>query len=266
MRKRRKKTIQDIDLMEELEYYRPAKKRRQIPQKYILAAVLVVLAGAACLFSPFFAVKQIRSEHTEQFTTSELCERIGLAQGDNIILFNRSKAEDTLRQEPYILDARLIWEFPDTIVISLTERKVRASVPYMGSYLYIDAEGRVLDIQDIAPVGLPLVQGLQFSGFHLGEILEVENEASLSVMLQISQIIEKNEITDVAVELNVADPDNITATVNQVQVLLGGMQNMDQKIPLMAAVMETIPKEDRGTLDLSDVTSASDRIIFQYLM
>ena len=138
MRKKRKKQMEDIDLMEELEYYQPRKKRLEIPQKYVIAAVLILLAGAAFLFSPFFAVKNIRVENSERFATSDLCERIGLNQGDNAILFNRSKAEDILRQDPYIKDARLVWEFPDTMVISLTERKVRAYVPYMGSYLYID--------------------------------------------------------------------------------------------------------------------------------
>lgn len=121
---------------------------------------MILLAGAAFLFSPFFAVKNIRVENSERFATSDLCERIGLNQGDNAILFNRSKAEDILRQDPYIKDARLVWEFPDTMVISLTERKVRAYVPYMGSYLYIDEEGRVLDVQNVYTEGLPLVKGL----------------------------------------------------------------------------------------------------------
>ena len=48
--------MEDIDLMEELEYYQPRKKRLEIPQKYVIVAVLILLAGAAFLFSPFFAV------------------------------------------------------------------------------------------------------------------------------------------------------------------------------------------------------------------
>lgn len=263
MRKKRKKQIEDIDLMEELEYYQPRRKRLEIPQKYVIVAVLILLAGAAFLFSPFFAVKNIRVENSERFATSDLCERIGLNQGDNAILFNRSKAEDILRQDPYIKDARLVWEFPDTMVISLTERKVRAYVPYMGSYLYIDEEGRVLDVQSVYTEGLPLVKGLVFSGFQIGEVLQVENQESLQVMLQISQMIQKYNLTEFAVEVDVSNTSDIYATVNQVQVHLGTMDNMDQKIRTMAAVVVTIPEEDRGTLDLSDL---SKPIVFQYLL
>ena len=263
MRKKRKKQMEDIDLMEELEYYQPRKKRLEIPQKYVIAAVLILLAGAAFLFSPFFAVKNIRVENSERFATSDLCERIGLNQGDNAILFNRSKAEDILRQDPYIEDARLVWEFPDTMVISLTERKVRAYVPYMGSYLYIDEEGRVLDVQNVYTEGLPLVKGLVFSGFQRGEVLQVENQESLQVMLQISQMIQKYNLTEFAVEVDVSNTSDIYATVNQVQVHLGTMDNLDQKIRTMAAVVVSIPEEDRGTLDLTDL---SKPIVFQYLL
>ena len=50
--------MEDIDLMEELEYYQPRKKRLEIPQKYVIAAVLILLAGAAFLFSPFFCCQK----------------------------------------------------------------------------------------------------------------------------------------------------------------------------------------------------------------
>lgn len=265
MRKKRnqKKTMEDIDLMEELDYYRPKRKKRQIPQKYLIGALLVVVAGALFLFSPVFAIKEIRLENSEQFTASELAESIGLSTGDNLFFFRRSKAEKTLEQNPYIKEADLIMELPDTMVISLTERKVRAYVPYMGSYLYIDEEGRILDIQKTYTQGLPIVNGLQFSEFQLGEVLEVDNPDALHVMLQISQILQKYDMTEMVVELNVSNPNDIYAQVNRVTVHLGTLDNMDQKILNLEKVMQTIPEEDRGTLDLSD---PNKRIIFQYLI
>ncbi len=95
------------------------------------------------------------------------------------------------------------------MVISLTERKVRAYVPYMGSYLYIDEEGRVLDVQNVYTEGLPLVKGLVFSGFQRGEVLQVENQESLQVMLQISQMIQKYNLTEFAVEVDVSNTSEI---------------------------------------------------------
>ena len=66
-----------------------------------------------------------------------------------------------------------------------------------------------------------------------------------------------------AVEVDVSNTLDIYAKVNQVQVHLGTMDNMDQKVRTMAAVVATIPEKDRGTLDLSDL---SKPIVFQYLL
>ena len=49
MRKKRKKQMEDIDLMEELEYYQPRKKRLEIPKKYVIVAVLILLAVSTLL-------------------------------------------------------------------------------------------------------------------------------------------------------------------------------------------------------------------------
>lgn len=237
-------------------------KQKQNMQKYTIAAVLLVLAGAAFLFSPVFSIQNIRAENASQFSTTELCEKIGLSQGENAILFSRTKAEHILEQEPYIEKARIVWELPNTYVIALTERKVRAYIPYMGSYLYIDEAGRVLDIRNTYVDGLPLVKGLLFTEFQKGDVLSVDNQEALEVVLHISQMIQKYELTEMVVEIDVSNVSDIYAQVNRVRVHLGDMDNMDQKIRNMAEIMKTIPKQDRGILDLSDL---SKPMVFQYL-
>ena len=251
----------NIDLSEELEYYHP-KRKKQIPQKYVVAAILILFAGTAFLFSPIFTVKEIKLESSEQFTATEVTEKIGLSKGDNMILFQRGKAERQLEENPYIENAKLKMQLPSTMVISLKERKVRAYVPYMGSYLYIDEEGRVLDIADTYEPGLPLVKGLRFTEFHKGGIIQVENPEALRIMLQVSQMVEKYDFEKIEVELDVSDAQNMQAKVGNIQVALGTMENMDQKIRTIAEFAKVRSKDDRGSIDLRD---PSKRIIFQYL-
>lgn len=249
-------------MTEELEYYRPKKKRPGSRQKYALAGAIAAVLCACVLFSPLFAAKNIRSEGTERLSTSQLCERIGLSAGDNLILFSRSRAERILEEDPYIAHAELSAELPDTMVIKVSERKVRGYVPYMGAYLYIDEEGRVLDVQDSYFKALPLVRGLLFDSFQKGEILPVKNPEKLTVILRMSQLMQKYDLLDLVVEIDVTNPKDIFAQVNQVQIHLGGMENGDQKIRMMAEILKTIPEEDRGSLDLSDLNKP---IVFQYL-
>lgn len=262
MARKKKKRIDNVEFIEELEYYERPKKGRGINPKYIIGFLLLVIVFAGVLFSPIFAVKEIRSEGAEHFTTTDLSEMISLAQGDNLILFGRGKAKEILEQDPYIAEVKLKTELPDTMVIQVKERKVRGYVPYMGAYLYIDEEGRVLETQNAYHDALPLVRGLEFDSFILGEVLPVENKDSLLVVLQMSQMMKKYNLLDMVVEIDVTDSKDIYAYVNKVEIRLGDMKDSDQKVRIMGEIMRTIPKEDRGTLDLRDL---SKPIIFQYL-
>ena len=257
-KKNRKAEIYDIDLMEELEYYQKPKPKKGVDQRVIIGVVLVLLGIIGVLLSPVFAAKNIVANGTRHYTTTDLCEMIGLDEGDNIIFFGKGKAVQVLERDPYIADAKISCRWPDTIVIDVIERKVRGYVPYMGAYLYIDEAGRVLDVQDACREALPLVKGLSFGSFTKGEALDI--------VLHFSQLMEKYELLDMVVEIDVADRENVYAYVNQVQIILGNMENGDTKIRYMAEIMKTIPKEDRGTLDLSELDKPNGTVVFRYLM
>ena len=259
---KKKKPMDDGDLLEEFSYYEKPRKRRGFDSKMIVGVLLLVIAGAGILFSPLFAVKDIRAEGGEHFTATELAEMISLSHGDNLILFGKGKAEKLLEQDPYIADAKLKAQLPSTMVIQVKERKVRGYVPYMGAYLYIDEEGRVLETKSAIGEAAPVVKGLKFDSFLLGEVLPAENKDSLLVVLQMSQLMKKYNLLDMVVEIDVTDPDDVYADVNQVEIHLGDMKDADQKVRIMGEIMKTIPKEDRGTLDLRNL---SKPIIFQYL-
>lgn len=265
-KKPKKKTeMYDIDLMEELDYYQKPKPKKGIDQKVVIGCALAVVLVIGLLLSPIFALKNVAVEGNNHYNEAQLCEMIGLSEGDNILLFGKGKAAQILEKDPYIADAKLSMRVPDTIVIEVKERKVRGYVPYMGSYLYIDEAGRVLDVQAAARESLPVVKGLVFGSFTLGEVIPVENQEALDVVLNISQLMEKYELLDIVVEIDVSNPENIYAYVNQVQIILGDMQNGDTKIRYMGEVMKTIPKEDRGTLDLSELDKPNGTVVFRYL-
>lgn len=265
-KKPNKKTeMYDIDLMEELDYYQKPKPKKGLDQKVVIGCVLGLVVVIGILLSPVFALKSVAAEGASHYTAEQLCAMIGLNEGDNILFFGKGKAAQVLEQDPYIADAKLSMRVPDTIIIEVKERKIRGYVPYMGSYLYIDEAGRVLDVQEACHEALPVVKGLAFGSFTLGEVIPVENPEALDVVLQISQMMEKYELLDIVVEIDVSNPKSIHAYVNQVQIIFGDMENGDTKIRYMAEVMKTIPEEDRGTLDLSELDKPNGTVVFRYL-
>ena len=243
-------------------------KKENAPEKIRIGkkgflTFLCVLAGiCAFLVSPVFTIKNIEITEMEKYTKDEICEMVNIKEGMNMFLFNRFYAMKTLKSNTYIESAKISYKLPDTIAITIDERKVRGYVPYMGSYLYIDEEGRVLEVSSEMNRALPVVYGLNFSSFTLGEKIEAENKEAFDIMVNIAYLMSKYELLDMVVKIDVSNPDKILAYVNKVEVNLGDMSNGDRKIRTMAEVIKNINENDRGSLDLSDL---SKPIIFKYL-
>lgn len=242
--------------------YKRKKIRKTFSVKFILILLVACLGGAGIIFSPIFAVQNIDVTEMEQYSQDEICDMITLRKGTNIFLYDKNKATEILNQNHYIEYAEIVAELPNTLHININERKVRGYVPYAGSYLYIDEYGRVLDVQNETKKTLPVVYGLKFDQFRLGELLDAKNKESFDVVVLISQMITKYELLNNIMEINVNDPENITANINQIEIRFGSIENCEQKMAYLAQILNTIPEKDRGVLDLSDM---SRPIVFRYL-
>ena len=237
-------------------------KQMKNKKKIFIILLIIVLVLGGILFSPLFSIKTINVEGCEHFTEGEILEMAGLSENQNIFAFNARKARKNLKENTYIEDVTFDMNYPSEVNVTVKERKVRGYVPYMGSYLYIDEYGRVLDIREDMTEALPVVYGLDFSGFTLGELLETNNEEAFDIIVKIAQLMTKYNLLDMVVNIDVSDTKNIKATVNKVEVTLGEITDIDQKIRTMTEIIKNIPEKDRGTLDLSDL---SKPWVFKYL-
>lgn len=235
--------------------------RRRLAVRIAGGAAAAAAIGAVFLASPVFAVRNIEINDTRYFTSDEICSKIGLYTGDNGVFFNKGRAEKILESDKYISEADVSFRFPDTMVITIDENRIYGYINYLGDYLYIDREGRVIDVKGETEESLPVIEGLKFNSFTIGEVMRVENEDSFEAALIISNAMSKYEVEGKKVSVNVADCDNLYAYIDNIKVLLGDTSRMEEKIKTMAEAVAEIPEGDMGTLDLQDL---SKPIIFKY--
>ena len=263
------KNSQQIRNVDNFQYHKEkrefeARKERRIEKrkKKIKVFSIFIIFVFLILVSPIFQLKTINVTELKKYTKSEVLEKMSISEGSNTFFLNSKKAESVFDNDPYIESCNIKKSFPNTINIEIKERKVRGYVPYMGSYLYIDEYGRVLDIQTSYTETLPIVKGLEFSEFKINEVLNVKNSKSFEVVVKIAQMMTKYEMLDLVVSIDVSDPENVRAYSGNIEVLLGNIKDCDKKIRVMEETLKKIPEGDRGTLDLSDL---SKPIIFKYL-
>lgn len=220
--------------------------------KGIVFFSLIVLS-VLILMSPLFSVKTLTIEGNERFSDGEIMTMGDVYEQMNIFLFLYRNPAKTLRQNHYIKSAEASVSLPDAATIDLIERKICGYVPYLGSYLYIDQDGYVMDAQPQTDDPCPTVVGLDFSEFAIGSNLTVENPASFDVVTTMSKLLLKYEFLDQIREINITDPEDIHFYVNNVDVSFGTIAEADKKIRIVIEAVKNIPAEDKGIFHIEDV-------------
>ena len=92
-----------------------------------LAAILVlVVAGVIVVNSGLFAATDIQIKGSEHITKHDAVQLIDIPDGTSLFNVDTAKIVDNLKQNPWISGVDVKREFPHTLVITPTERKVLA--------------------------------------------------------------------------------------------------------------------------------------------
>ncbi|MDR1665301.1 MAG: FtsQ-type POTRA domain-containing protein [Clostridiales bacterium] len=229
-------------------------------KRYVLAFIAGALALAAVLFlfSPFFFIEEIVVDGNVNFTKEEIINRSGIVSSSNLFLLNTSEVRDSIMENLYIEDVAFKKEFPNKITLHVTERHLSGYVEYMqGKYLYIDENGRVLEIKTYFTEKLPIVSGLKFESARLGEVLEVDDANAFKVMVRYARLLSKYELADNVSRIDISDSDNTRIMLYHIEFNVGGDRDADEKIRTMKEIEANLPNVSiiNGFIDLSVIRS-----------
>jgi cell division protein FtsQ len=221
--------------------------------KYILFLLLLTFAIAFLMTSSLFNIKTINVSGNNRVSQQEIIRLSGLSYQQNIFRINSKDTMKSIFQSPYIEKIKIKRHLPNIIKIDIIEREPLVLVPYVGSYLFVDSQGIVIEINSsIANMKLPVINGLKFNTFKLGEEIKVENKLQLTSVIKLI-----NEIKKVGIIQEIADinAENILyfklKTKSGITINLGDDSNINTKIPLAKAILQDLDsKKLKGTIEM----------------
>ena len=105
-------------------------------------------------------VQHVVVEGRDKTPEALLRAAIGVAPGDPILGFSVAAAQARIETLSWVRQATIERQLPDTIVVSLAERRPFAVWQFQGKFVLIDRAGQVVADQDLSAFGqLPLVVG-----------------------------------------------------------------------------------------------------------
>ncbi|MBP3873898.1 MAG: cell division protein FtsQ/DivIB [Lachnospiraceae bacterium] len=227
------------------------------------AAILVVVLGAAAaVVLGVFQIRSIDVRGNERYLAEQIRDDLIYDfKTRNTLYFawkyrNDSPAEDA----PYLKSVQAVMLSPTSVRIQVKENQMVGRVQYEGSNVYYDPDGVVQEITGTIYSGIPLVAGVDIEKPRLYQKLVCTNSSLLRTMLNITQLLIKNELI----------PDSVTFDANQnmilrlgnVTVLLGQDEYLEEKVANLVSIYPQVEGQT-GTLNMEGFTGKNEAITFK---
>lgn len=225
---------------------------------FVVVGVLVAIA----LFI-FFGLKidTIKVEGTQAYSEEEIRQAVFTRKfSDNELFFEIYCRMYGINKLPLVEDIEVVYENMHTIRLHVYDKTVSGCIRYMGQYIYFDKDGIVLQSMEQKKEGVPVVTGIQFGTFTVGEAFNVRDSSLFKAIMNLSGLISHYGI-DVS-RIHVAD-GAMSLYSGDILVMLGKKEMYDDEMSALSSVLETSKKEKlSGTIHMENFREG-DKIILK---
>ena len=164
----------EFGLLSEEEREEMGRRARARARSLGLCCLLLLFIALAAFVWFAFRVENMQVEGNEQLSAQAVIQRAGVKPGTHMLALRARACEEALRMDPYVATAAVKREYPNTLRITIRERKEAAVIVGMNAVAIIDADGYVLSIGERESyAGLVKIYGAGSSGYkvngHVGD-------------------------------------------------------------------------------------------------
>lgn len=230
---------------------------------YILMSIaLVALIFMLLMLSPWFNIQNIEVNGLETIEKPDIIRQMKLDKTTNILSFNSLIAKRRLKSNYYIQDIKVTKKLPNTVIINVTERKIVGYIPYISDYIYIDKDGMVIDVKSSYTQPLPIIYGLKFDSFIIGENLKTDNDEAFEIVMEITNSIKDKEYLKEILKIDVSDLEDIHLYMENLDIVLGNREAINIKMNTLNEILKNFTPTEKGFLYIDDINKAP---IFKYI-
>jgi cell division protein FtsQ len=221
-----------------------------------LLASIAILAWVY-LYTDTLHVDIIDVEGNSRTEASYLERLSGLSSTDNLLTFDRGKVISNLMQEPWVKEVRVRKDFPNRVVLVVTEREPLGQVAGETGYYLVDETGFLIAASPSPWPDVPLLEGLPVEGLavtgtvtgdEFAEEMEVFRAMDETMRARTARIIPRTSHGMVLV------------TGEDVQIYLGDLADLGKKLGTAFLILDEMLVR-YGNLSYIDVSSPANPVI-----
>ena len=178
---------------------------------------------------------------------------------DNSILLTAKTKVWHVRKKPFIDSIDIHLADRNTVLVEVTEKPIAACVLDGKNYVYFDQNGTVTDVESRYLDDIPLVEGVAFGKYAVRKTLDVEDQAAMDLVLQITECMAKSGMRIDKILLT--EEKEIYLFRKEVCVRMGTSGNLEIKL---ANLPDMMAKADdlSGTLHMENYSERNKIVSF----
>ena len=223
--------------------------------RWIAILLILIFAAAAAFIIKSSTIETVKVTGNSFYTKDEIREILFDSKVENNTIkcylnsrFGRNK------EIPFVERYQIEIINRHEVEVIVYEKNIIGYVNYMGSYMYFDRDGTVVESSSELLDGICQVKGLSFSRIILYEPIETSVSDLFDQVLLMTQLFEKYEM-DVEL-INFDESSRIQIAVGDIRVELGAAEDLDLKIAELHDILPQM-KGMKGTLYLDDIQSGA---------
>ncbi len=200
-------------------------------------------------------------EGSSKYTKDEISSMVMTGPlGDNSVLLSLRYRDKPIRNIPFIETMKVQVVAHDSIRIRVYEKTIAGYVDYLGTCMYFDRDGIVVESSKEKLKDVPEVTGLKFQSIVLYKKLPAENDAVFDRILTVTQLLSKYGLH--ADRIYFSTTSSMSLYFGDVRADLGEDQYTDEKISNLRKILPSL-KNKKGTVDLVNYTPDTSYITFR---
>lgn len=247
-----------IEMIERGEAKKYSAKREMTKAFVILAFVFVLFIAFILVIRFGFKIKNIEVANKTDFYADEVIRASGVRRGESFFFTSASAAEKSIREKiPYVGKVSVKKKFPSTLVISLEKAQGKYYISAGGEYFVLDADRRVIahteNIEDVELMGCIKLQSKEISSCKVGKKITFYDADCEEVLDELIGLLDDKGMLGFCTSILLDSKFDIRfECYGRYTVMLGDLRDLELKMALLHEVMNDLPVESGGKIDVSD--------------
>ena len=217
----------------------------------VLTAVVIVVA-----LTLFFKVDHITVSGNSRYTAEEIVAVCGVGQGDNLILLDKYQiARELYTQLPYITDVRVNRDFPDGLVVEVTETQAALAIECGGAWWLVSQSGKIVDVTDSAAAqGYLLLRGMTARDAAVCASLTLSEEDFISAqrLLELISALSKRAMLEKTTSIDASNREKLVLAYDgRFDVEIRYDADFDFKLDCLQAVVGELEPNETGIIRMT---------------